>query len=98
MKLKDFDETFEYQLRDPEIARFMLEDALQDEDPKLFFKVLGKIAKANNFSQITRDAGIARESAYVSLSDNGNPSYLTIRAILKALGLKFNVEAIDKAA
>lgn len=98
MRLKDFHETFDYQLRDPEIARLMLEDALQDEDPRIFLMVLRDIARANNFSQVTRDAGIARESAYVSLSENGNPSYLTIRAILKALGFKLNVESIDKAA
>lgn len=98
MRLKDFNETFDYQLRDPEIARLVLEEALQDEDPRVFLLALRNIARANNFSQVTREAGIGRESAYTSLSENGNPSYLTIQAILKAVGLRFSIEQADKAA
>lgn len=93
MKLIDFSDAIKDDLRDPEFARSILEDALEDEDPRLFLRVLREIAKANNFSRITRDVGIDRKSAYVALSENGNPGYLTVRAILNSLGLDLGVRA-----
>lgn len=39
-------------------------------------------------SQLARDAGLARESLYRSLSEDGNPGFATINRVLHALGLR----------
>lgn len=96
MPLRDFADTIKDHLRDPEIARGLLQDALDDDDPRVFLRVLRDIAKANNFSKITREVGIGRQAAYTSLSENGNPGYLTVRAILRALDLDITVRAKTK--
>ena len=44
-------------------------------------------------SQIARETGLGRESLYKALSPGGNPEFATILKVVRALGLKFHVEA-----
>lgn len=96
MRTRDFSEFMREELKDPEMARAMLKDALEDDDPRLFLRVLRDVAKANNFSKIVREIGINRQAAYTSLSEKGNPGYLTVRAILNALDLDISVRARNR--
>lgn len=58
-----------------------------EDDPALVMQALGVVARARNFSQLARDAGITREGLYKALSENGNPSFATVTKIVSALGL-----------
>ena len=60
------------------------------DDPAFIAHALGVIARARGMSQVARDAGISREGLYKALSDEGNPSFGTIRKVIKALGLQLH--------
>ena len=66
------------------------------DDPAFIAKALGDIAKARSMTQLAKDTGLGRESLYKALSGEGNPSFGTILKVIKALGLKLHVQAVDK--
>ncbi|MGH8583067.1 MAG: addiction module antidote protein [Gammaproteobacteria bacterium] len=72
-----------------------LEAVLEEDDPALLVHALGVIARARGMTQLARDTGLARESLYKALSENGNPEFATVMKVVGALGLKFHVEPID---
>ena len=41
-------------------------------------------------TQVARDAGLSRESLYRALSGEGNPEFVTILKVVKALGLRLH--------
>jgi probable addiction module antidote protein len=67
-----------------------LEAALDEGDPTLVAAALGDIARAKGMTQVTRDAGLGRESLYKALSPAGNPGFATIMKVVSALGLKLH--------
>lgn len=75
-----------------------LDAALEDGDAALVVAALGDIARAKGMSQIARDAGLGRESLYKALSTTGNPEFVTILKVVRALGLQLHVQAIDVQA
>ena len=70
-----------------------LEAALEDGDPAVVTHALGTIARARGMSQIARDTGLGRESLYKALSPGGNPEFVTVLKVVRALGLKLHAEA-----
>ena len=72
-----------------------LDAALEDGDAALVLAALGDIARAKGMSQIARDAGLGRESLYKALSATGNPEFVTILKVVRALGLQLHVQATD---
>ncbi|WP_302174695.1 addiction module antidote protein [uncultured Hydrogenophaga sp.] len=56
-------------------------------------RALGDIARAKGMSQVARDAGLSRESLYRALSEEGNPSFLTVLKVARALGVRLQVTA-----
>lgn len=75
-----------------------LDAALEDGDAALVVAALGDIARAKGMSQIARDAGLGRESLYKALSTTGNPEFVTILKVVRALGLQLRVQAIGAQA
>ena len=43
-------------------------------------------------AQVSRDAGLSRESRYKALSDEGNPIFATVLKVARALGVKLHAE------
>jgi probable addiction module antidote protein len=43
-------------------------------------------------TDVAAKAGITRSAAYKALGANGNPSFVTINALLSALGLRLSVQ------
>jgi probable addiction module antidote protein len=82
-------------LRTPaEMAAYLdawLEEA--PEDSAGIAKALGNIARAQGMTQVAKDAGLNRESLYRALSAEGNPSFVTVLKVAKALGIKFHAAA-----
>ena len=73
-----------------DIAQY-LEAAFEDGDPALIAHALGAVARAKGMSKIARAAGLGRESLYKALSPDGNPEFVTVLKVMRALGLKLKV-------
>lgn len=73
-----------------DIAHY-LEAVFEDGDPALITHALGVIARAKGMSKIARAAGLGRESLYKALSPEGNPEFVTVLKVMRALGLKLKV-------
>ncbi len=85
----------EHLKNDKDIAAY-LEEVLEDGEPALVYAALGDIARARGMTEIAREAGLGRESLYKALSPEGNPEFATVMKVVKALGLKFHVEAAHR--
>lgn len=59
---------------------------------------LGTIARARGMTGLAREAGVSRESLYRALSENGDPQFSTLTAVLAALGLKLTVQTVERSA
>ena len=75
---------------DNDIAHY-LEAVFEDGDPALIAHALGVVARAKGMSRIARAAGLGRESLYKALSPDGNPEFVTVLKVMRALGLKLKV-------
>ena len=80
-------------LRDEQDVAAYLDAALEDGDPALIRQALQVSARARGMTQIARDTGIARESLYKALSENGNPEFATVLKVVHALGLRLGARA-----
>lgn len=76
-----------------------LNSALEDGDAAAVADALGVIARAKGMSELARKTGLTRASLYRSLSESGNPEFVTVNKVIRALGLKIAIEpAPDPAA
>ena len=83
----------EYLRGEKDIAAY-LDAALEDGDPAVIRHALNVIARARGMTEIARDSGIARESLYRALSENGNPEFATVLKVVRALGLRLHARAV----
>ena len=77
----------------PASIRFYMEEALETGDPRLITHALGVVARAKSMSDIARKTGLARESLYKALSENGRPELSTVMRVLHALDLKLTIKS-----
>lgn len=80
-------------LDNEDVVAEYLTAAIEDENPDVFLAAIGDLAKARGMAQITKDAGLGRESLYKALSSGAHPRYETVAAVLRALGVKLAVVA-----
>ena len=85
------------ELRDPQAAQEYLEVAVEeyeeDGDRSAFLLALRTVAEAQGgIAELARKSSISRQHLYRALSEKGNPTFETLTAIFKALGLRFTVE------
>src|SRR5260370_18242823 len=80
-------------LSDPKVAAGYLRSVLRDS-PELFPKALRKVAEARGFfmSKVAESAGVERESIYRMLSETGNPTWASLRGVLKALNVHLTID------
>lgn len=71
--------------------RFYIEAAFEDGDAQVIKHAIANVARARGMTDVASKAGITRAGLYKALGDNGNPSFATMAAILKALGLRMSV-------
>ncbi len=93
-RTRSYRETLLEDLRDPSEAAAYLNAALDDSD-EMFLVALRDVADAQQLSKVAEAAGIARESIYRMLAENGNPTYSSLQGILRAIGLKLAIEIED---
>lgn len=98
MRTKDFNETFQSELQNPEFVEGFLQAALE-EGTETFLLALQDVAKANiGMAQLVDKTSLQRESLYKTLSEQGNLQFRTMQSILHALGLRFSIERTDAHA
>ena len=85
-------------LQDPVEAAEYLSAALEDDSNELFLLALRNVAEAHGMKKLAEDAQLNRESMYKMLSEQGNPQFASLTAILRELGLKLSVQAKDPVA
>jgi probable addiction module antidote protein len=81
-------------LTDPQEASDYLQAALSDSN-EAFLVALRDVAEARQMTRVAKDAGVAREALYRMLSESGNPTLTNFSAILRSVGLKFEVIPLD---
>jgi probable addiction module antidote protein len=80
-------------LQDPREAVLYLNAALEDSEES-FLEAIGDVAATvATMAEVADRAGVARQAAYRMLSRSGNPTCSNLMAILRALGLRFVIEA-----
>ncbi len=75
-----------------------LNAALEEGDMRLILTTLGDIARARRMALVAQETGLGRESLYKSLSADGNPEFITILKVVRAVGLRFRVTVAPDAA
>jgi probable addiction module antidote protein len=97
------EECLHKRLKNPKRAAEYLNAALEDVNPndkdakKVFLLALRDVVCAQNgMSYLAEKSGLNRESLYKTLSSRGNPRLDTFIALLKVLGLEFNIVPSQK--
>jgi probable addiction module antidote protein len=91
MTLKETNELFAADLRDPTYAAGYLNIALEEDGVEGFLYALQKVARVHGMSQIAEKSDLPRESLYRSLPEKGNPDIKPLARVLKSLGLSLSV-------
>ena len=99
MILKDYNETYAHKLRDKAYLDAYLEACLQESDEAFYLGLRRAVqARDNGFTWLAAQTGLGRESLYRALSAAGNPSFRTIRKILRALSADETIVTHTKIA
>ena len=94
MILKDYNETYAHKLKDKEYLNAYLEACLQEGDEVFYLGLRRAVqAREGGFTWLAAQTGLGRESLYRALSAAGNPSFRTIRKVLRALGANDSIVA-----
>lgn len=67
-----------------------IEAAFEDGDPDVIRNAVANVARARGMTEIASKAGITRAGLYKALGDAGNPSFSTMLAVMKAVGVKLH--------
>nr|WP_319491792.1 addiction module antidote protein [uncultured Desulfobacter sp.] len=89
LEIKPFD--IAEHLNTPEDIKNFLQEVLDTGDESDFIHALSTAARAMGMTEVAKKAGVTRASLYKSLSENGNPGFITISKVTKALGCKLGV-------
>lgn len=85
------------QLKDSVEAAAYLEAVIEDGDQGAIMLALRQVARARGgIAEVARKAKLTREATYKMLSKNGNPELRSLKALLKATGLRIAVKPIEK--
>ena len=82
----------------PESQQSLLDDAFASGNAAYIAHALGIIARARGMAEVAREAGLARESLYKALSEDGDPRLTTLLGVARALGGKLTAQLSDSAA
>ena len=79
-------------LKNPRYATLYLNEAVLDEDSRVFLLALHDVVKAHgSMTKLSRRTKISREHIYRILSKKGNPELKTLQTLLGALGLRISI-------
>ena len=78
-------------LSDNETIIEYLEAALEENDPELFVKAVGNVARAMGMTTVAQETQLGRPSLYKALSGERDPRIGTVMKVLGALGVRLTV-------
>ena len=64
---------------------------LEEDGPQGFLDALGHLVRKKGMTEIARTAGVSRQNLYRTLTDEGNPNFITVNKVIEALGCKLVV-------
>ena len=70
-----------------------LQAALEEDDPELFVKAVGNVARAMGMTTVAQETQMGRPSLYKALSGERDPRIGTVMKVLGALGVRLTVAA-----
>ena len=79
-----------------ELRQGYLDFVAQDGTEEEFLEAVNTVARARGMTKTAQEVGITREGLYKALSPKGNPSFMTVCKILRAIGYRFSVTPIKK--
>ena len=90
---RDFEEYLSEKLQDPELALGYLNEALMDEDQRVFLLALKDVltAQGEDIASLAQEAHLTRQNIYRMLSKTGNPRWTSLTSLLNALGLQVHL-------
>ncbi len=90
---RDFAEFLNEKLRNPELAIAYLNEALANEDKKVFLLALKDVIDAKgDIAGFAKKADIPRQNIYRMLSEEGNPTLENLMAILSAMEVRMELK------
>lgn len=92
-QFRNYQDKLIHDLQDPELASAYLNEALKDEDPRMFLLALKNVCEAQGeeMADLARRTKVSRENLYRILSKKGNPKLNNIIALLNAVGFQFSI-------
>jgi probable addiction module antidote protein len=80
----------------PEARADYMAAALEEGDAAEIRRALSTVARSLGMTSVAVEAGLGCESLYKALSDTGNPEFITVLKLMKAMGLKLSALSIGK--
>ena len=68
-----------------------LQAALEEDDPELFVKAVGNVARAMGMTTVAQETELGRTSLYKAMSGERDPRIGTVMKVLGALGVRLTV-------
>lgn len=76
-------------LRNPELSLALLNEAMEDEDPRVFLLALRDIIMAHGgIKEISKKTDLSRTSLYKTLSGKTDPHASSLRKLFDSMGIK----------
>ena len=82
-------------IKTPEDVIMYLSTALEEGEPADVINVIGAIARSKGMTKLAKEVGVSREALYTSLSEKGNPSFITIFNLLRSMGIALQAQKIS---
>ena len=91
---RDYQEKLIHDLQDSNLASAYLNEALKDEDPRIFLLALKHVleAQGGSFSELAKKTQLNRENLYRMFSKKGNPKLTSLRSVLHVLGCELAIQ------
>ncbi len=78
----------------PELVVAFIEEFLGD-DPETFKFALHEVAESVGFAELANRAGIPRPHLYTMLSENGNPTLVSLNKLVAAIGCRLSIVPLE---
>ncbi|MDP3526722.1 MAG: putative addiction module antidote protein [Hoeflea sp.] len=82
-------------LGSPEARADYMAATLEEGDAVEIRRALNTVARSLGMTAVAEEAGLGRESLYKALGDAGNPEFMTVLKLMKAMGLKLSALPIE---
>ncbi len=89
----DFEDYLVDSVKDPVEAAAYIDAVIELDDPAALLVALRHVAKAHGMAEVARRADVGDKTLFKALSDEGNPTLLTLHKVLRAMGLRLSVVA-----